>query len=164
MKGTMLRTGQLTLLAAVVALLGLGAAAAPHSSAAGKPAHGPVVTVKTARQARGVVFLEHARVLLEAHDRALAECAEARQRLTMPVHRAATRHMSGFESINCPFGGIRLALAAAARINRYAVERVKGAASHDTTLPEKPRSIVDLATTGIKRLLQWPTSPPFRRR
>lgn len=57
MRSTVLRTGLSILLVAVLAMLGLGAATAPHSSAAGKRAHGPVIVVKTAHQARGTVVL-----------------------------------------------------------------------------------------------------------
>jgi DNA-binding transcriptional LysR family regulator len=43
--------------------------------------------------ARGEAFLEHARALLEAHDRALAVFAEARQRLTIGI----SDHVAGPE-------------------------------------------------------------------
>lgn len=43
--------------------------------------------------ARGVAFLEHARELLAAHDRALASLAEARQRLTIGI----SDHVAGPE-------------------------------------------------------------------
>ena len=43
--------------------------------------------------ARGAAFLEHARELLEAHDRALAEFAGARQRLTIGI----SDHVAGPE-------------------------------------------------------------------
>lgn len=43
--------------------------------------------------ARGVAFLDHARELLEAHDRALAVFAEARQRLTIGI----SDHVAGPE-------------------------------------------------------------------
>jgi hypothetical protein len=57
MRSTVLRTGPTILLVAVLAMLGLAATAAAHSSAAGKPARGPAIVVKTAHQARGTVSL-----------------------------------------------------------------------------------------------------------
>ena len=149
MKGTMLRTGQLTLLVAVVALLGLGAAAAPHSSAAGKPAHGPVVTVKTARQARGVVVL-HVKARRDLRG-AVVRLDGHRVEAELPLRRGQQRAIVLDHGDGVRFGRNRITVKARTRDGARALVRDVVRVRRDAPLPAigQPRRIVASHTARL---------------
>jgi hypothetical protein len=142
MRGTVLRTGLSILLAAVVALLGVGAAAAPHSSAAAKPAHGSVIAVKTARQARGVVVL-HVKARRDLRG-AVVRLDGHRVESELPLRRGQRQTIVLDHGDGVRFGRNRITVKARTRDGARALVRDVVRVRRDAPLPAigQPRRIV----------------------
>lgn len=142
MRSTVLRSGLPTLLVAVLAMLGLGAAAPPHSSAAGKRARGPAIVVKTAHRTRGAIVL---------HVKARRDLRSAVVRLdghrvdSEPPRRRGERKVIVLDhGDGVHFGRNRIAVKVRTRAGGRARVRDVVTVRRDAPLPaiERPRRIV----------------------
>jgi hypothetical protein len=142
MRSTVLRTGLSILLVAVLAMLGLGAATAPHSSAAGKRARGPVIVVKTAHQARGTVVL-HVKARRDLRG-AVVRLDGHRVESELPRRRGQRQAIVLDHADGIHFGRNRIVVKARTRNGGKAVVRDVVRVRRDAPLPaiQQPRRIV----------------------
>ncbi|MCW2979936.1 MAG: hypothetical protein JWO14_1663 [Solirubrobacterales bacterium] len=142
MRSTVLRTGPSILLVAVLAMLGLGAATAPCSSAAAKPAHGPVIVVKTVHQARGTVVL-HVKARRDLRS-AVVQLDGHRVESELPLERGQQRAIVLDHGDGVRFGRNRITVKARTRNGGRALVRDVVTVRRDAPLPaiRQPRRIV----------------------
>jgi hypothetical protein len=142
MRSTPLRTGLSSLLVAVLAVLGLAATAAAHSSAAGNPARGPAIVVKTAHRARGTVVLH---VTTRSELRSAVIRLDGHRVDAHPSRRRGQRRTIVLDAADgVRFGRNRIAVRVRTRGGATAVVRDLVRVKRDAPLPaiQRPRRIV----------------------
>jgi hypothetical protein len=150
MRSTVLRTGLPTLLVAVLAMLGLGAAAAPHSSAAGKRARGPAIVVKTAHQARGTVVL-HVKARRDLRSAVVRLDGHRVDASDFPTRRGQRQAIVLDHGDGVHFGRNRIVVKVRTRAGGRALVRDVVRVRHDAPLPaiQQPRRIVASHTARL---------------
>lgn len=142
MRSTVSRTGLSSLLVAVLAVLGLAATAAAHSSAARKPAHGPAIVVKTAHRTRGTVVLH---VTTRSELRSAVIRLDGHRVDAHPPRRRGGRSTIVLDAADgVRFGRNRIAVRVRTRGGATAVVRDLVRVKRDAPLPaiQRPRRIV----------------------